>query len=293
MKEKQNTSSQTIRECDVFISYRREGGDMTAMYFYQALKNRGYNVFYDLEVLRAGKFNEALLDSIQSCTDFVLILSPHALDRCNDESDWVRREIAEALRTHKNIVPVMLKGFSFPEKLPGDIDDVRYQNGLTCTTEYFEESINRLCQRYLNSVPVSEGSGKKKSLVVPIAVVAVIVALAFAGFTFLRGGRQPQSEPTPTAIMEVTAEPTAVADITAEPVPVAQVTAEPAPENRRGGHCAARRRTFRRCPRGCRCQRRFGAGRARCRQGHRLPRSFPSRRGDQCSLQRRGRGCRP
>ena len=240
MKEKQNTTSQTIRKCDVFISYRRDGGDMTAMYFYQALKNRGYNVFYDLEVLRAGKFNEALLDSIQSCTDFVLILSPHALDRCNDENDWVRREIAEALRTHKNIVPVMLKGFSFPEKLPGDIDDVRYQNGLTCTTEYFEESINRLCQRYLNSVPVSEGNGKRKSLVVPIAVVAVIVALAFAGFTFLRGGRQPQSEPTPTAIMEVTAEPTAVADITtepapvaditAEPVPVAQVTAEPAPE---------------------------------------------------------------
>ena len=158
MKEKQNTTSQTIRKCDVFISYRRDGGDMTAMYFYQALKDRGYNVFYDLEVLRAGKFNEALLDSIQSCTDFVLILSPHALDRCEDESDWVRREIAEALRAHKNIVPVMLKGFNFPEKLPEDIDDVRYQNGLTCTTEYFEESINRLCQRYLNSLPATQSN---------------------------------------------------------------------------------------------------------------------------------------
>ena len=111
MKKKRNAASQTLRECDVFISYRRDGGDMTAMYFYQALKERGYNVFYDLEVLRAGKFNEALLSSIDSCKDFVLILSPGALDRCNDENDWVRKEIAEALRTKKNIIPVMLKGF--------------------------------------------------------------------------------------------------------------------------------------------------------------------------------------
>ena len=31
-------------KCDIFISYRRDGGDMTAMYIYQALKERGYNV---------------------------------------------------------------------------------------------------------------------------------------------------------------------------------------------------------------------------------------------------------
>ena len=85
MKKNDNKSSRMIQQCDIFISYRRDGGDMAAMYFYQALKERGYNVFYDLEVLRAGKFNEALLDSIKSCTDFVLILSPRALDRCNDE----------------------------------------------------------------------------------------------------------------------------------------------------------------------------------------------------------------
>ena len=66
-------------QCDIFISYRRDGGDMTAMYIYQALKERGYNVFYDLEVLRAGKFNEALLQAIGSCKDFVLILSPFIL----------------------------------------------------------------------------------------------------------------------------------------------------------------------------------------------------------------------
>jgi len=227
MKQNDNRSGQTIRECDVFISYRRDGGDMTAMYFYQALKERGYNVFYDLEVLRAGKFNDALLSSIQSCKDFVLILSPGALDRCNDDNDWVRKEIAEALRSKKNIVPVMLKGFQFPGKLPEDIEDVRYQNGLTCTTEYFEESINRLCGRYLNSVPVP--TQKKKSPVAAIAIAAVaVVALVAVGFLALRGEKKPEAEvpaPTAEATVEATADPTEAST----PEPTGAPTPEPTP----------------------------------------------------------------
>lgn len=222
MKQKVNTSSQTVRTCDVFISYRREGGDMTAMYFYQALKERGYRVFYDLEVLRAGKFNEALLQSIQSCKDFVVILSPHALDRCNDENDWVRREIAEALRTKKNIVPVMLKGFSFPETLPDDIDDIHYQNGLTCTTEYFEESINRLCERYLNSLPEKQKKGLNP--LIPVLAAIAVLAVAVGGFMAMTGKRVQTPEPTPTAA--ITEAPTATSAATATPEPTATATPE-------------------------------------------------------------------
>ena len=212
---------QTLQTCDVFISYRRDGGDMAAMYFYQALKERGYNVFYDLEVLRAGKFNEALFSSIQSCKDFVLILSPHALDRCNDPNDWVRKEIAEALRTKKNIVPVMLKGFEFPKQLPVDIEDVRYQNGLTCTTEYFVESINRLCGKYLNSKPV--GRKKTVNMWVPIAAVSMIAVAVLLVVSFLLPHRTDKTEHT-------------AAEVTVEPVPVdtaetiAVTTVEPAKE---------------------------------------------------------------
>lgn len=223
--KKINTSSQTVRECDVFISYRRDGGDMTAMYFYQALKERGYNVFYDLEVLRAGKFNEALLDSIKSCTDFVVILSPHALDRCSDENDWVRREIAEALRSKKNIIPVMLKGFTFPDSLPEEIEDIRYQNGLTCTTEYFEESINRLCERYLRSLP--EGAKKKKPPLIPIIAALVVLAVGIGAFMTMKG-KPAAPVPEPTATVEITAVPTDTPESTATPTP--EPTATPTPE---------------------------------------------------------------
>lgn len=210
-------------KCDVFISYRRDGGDMTAMYIYQALKDRGYDVFYDLEVLRAGRFNDALLENIRSCKDFLLILSPHALDRCSDEHDWVRREIAEALRCRKNIIPVMLNGFVFPESLPAEIDNVRYQNGLTATTEYFMESVNRLCSRYLDSRPKK----KKVNTALIVCICIAAAALACAGVLGWQLLKQPEEHSgnqvnaaVETEAPEPTAEPAeaAAAESTAAPV---------------------------------------------------------------------------
>ena len=159
---------------DIFISYRRDGGDMTAMYIYQALKDRGYSIFYDVEVLRSGKFNETLLTEIQACKDFIIVLSPHALDRCQEQDDWVRREVAEAIRCNKNIIPIMMNGFRFPDSLPEDIDSLRFHTGLTSSTEYFQESMNRLCDRFLVS------KVRKKKWVIP-AVAAILLCVAVVG----------------------------------------------------------------------------------------------------------------
>ena len=141
---------------DIFISYRRDGGEMPAMLIFQALQERGYRVFCDVEVLNAGKFNEALLNSIRACKDFLLVCSPHALDRCSEPDDWVRQEIAEAIRDEKNIVPIMMKDFQFPETLPEDIESLRYYQGLTPQREFFRESIDRLCDKYLQSKPAKK-----------------------------------------------------------------------------------------------------------------------------------------
>ncbi|MBQ8093288.1 MAG: toll/interleukin-1 receptor domain-containing protein [Clostridia bacterium] len=169
-----------MSSCDIFISYRRAGGDMTAMYLYQALKSLRYNVFYDLEVLRSGKFNEALYKSIRACKDFVIILSPGALDRCVEEGDWVRMEIAEAIRSHKNIIPIMMNGFTFPEYLPEDIDEIRYQNGLSSTTEYFRATVEKLCARYLQSKPKQS---KKKIILLLILFLFLAGCAAVAYYT--------------------------------------------------------------------------------------------------------------
>ncbi len=96
---------------DIFISYRRTAYD-TANLIAEKLRHAGYSVFFDIDTLTSGRFNEQLLQVINGCKDFILVLPESALDRCQDENDWIRREVTHAIVRQKNIIPVMLDGQS-------------------------------------------------------------------------------------------------------------------------------------------------------------------------------------
>lgn len=138
---------------DIFISYRRDGAEALAHLLYNRLTADGYEVFLDVESLRSGKFNEALIKKIQESTDFILLLPPGGLNRCSDKEDWVRREIEAAFQLKKNIIPVMMRGFTFPETLPESIKELRNFNGIEANMEYFDAVISRLETMRLQSVP--------------------------------------------------------------------------------------------------------------------------------------------
>ena len=131
----------------IFISYRRKGGDVSAKLVSEALKNRGYTTFYDYDALKGGTFDKRIRQEVIDCTDMVLVLPPNALDRCESKDDWVRMEIALALQHGKNIIPVMLDGFQFPEDLPEDIAQVRYYNGVRFHMEFFDAVIDRIIEK--------------------------------------------------------------------------------------------------------------------------------------------------
>lgn len=154
--EKQNNSMEEQKKYDIFISYRREGGAEMADSIYQRLQNAGYSVFLDLEQLKSGKFNEQLLSVIDSCTDFIIVLPPNALDRCSDVDDWVRREVEHAIKKNKNIIPVMLRGFEWPDKntLPEAMRELPNYEGLAATDyKLFPENMERLKSKLLRSKP--------------------------------------------------------------------------------------------------------------------------------------------
>lgn len=115
---------------DVFISYRRQGGADFCGRLYDRLIAERYTAFYDKESLKTGKFNEQIYKKIERCNNFVVILPVNGLDRCVNEGDWVRREISKAIELNKNIIPIFLKGFEFPENLPEDISAIRDYQGI-------------------------------------------------------------------------------------------------------------------------------------------------------------------
>lgn len=136
---------------DIFISYRRDGGYETAQLLYDSLKQLGYRVSFDLETLRGGKFNEQLYSRIEQCSDVLAIMSKNSLAlRENREDDWFRLEIAHALKHGKNIVPVLLRDFKFPDKktLPPDIAEIVDFNGVVAAQEHYDSTLKKICEKF-------------------------------------------------------------------------------------------------------------------------------------------------
>lgn len=154
-------SNSSEEKFDVFLSYRREGGVETARHLYDLLTRDGYSVSFDLDTLRNGRFDTALLSRIDECVDFVIVLNKGCFDRTLDssfppENDWLRQELAYAIKKGKNIVPIMLAGFDkFPEDLPDDVREVAKMNGPEYSQGYFDSFYGKL-KSFLKSKQVSE-----------------------------------------------------------------------------------------------------------------------------------------
>src|SRR6266566_9998470 len=93
----------------IFVCYRRGGGAELARLVRDKLRDRGFDVFMDVEDLKGGSFDKALLGEIESAADVMVVLTSGSLDRCYQEGDWLRWEISHAIACGKNVVPVMAR----------------------------------------------------------------------------------------------------------------------------------------------------------------------------------------
>lgn len=156
---------------DIFISYRREGGYDTAKHLNDLLVRDGYRVSFDIDTLRNGDFDTQLLSRIEECRDFILIVDQHAFDRTLDpefdpKKDWLRCELAHALKHNKNIIPVFLSGvIGFPDGLPSDIANVTKKNGPEYNRYYFNDFYETLKKRFLH---------KRSKYRIPLIIVPVL-----------------------------------------------------------------------------------------------------------------------
>lgn len=163
---------------DVFISYRREGGYDTAKHLNDLLLRDGYNVSFDIDTLRSGDFDTQLLERIDQCKDFILIVDQHAFDRTldpkfNSKNDWLRCELAYALKKGKNIVPVFLSGVTgFPTNLPNDVVGVVTKNGPEYNRYHFNAFYEDLKKRFIKSK-----SKSKQNIYLQFAIVITLIVM--------------------------------------------------------------------------------------------------------------------
>lgn len=136
-----------LEKYDAFISYRREGGADLAELIKEKIENlteKRKKIFLDVEELGQGTFNTSLLKHIENSDNFILVLSPGALDRCLNEGDWVRTEIAYAIKKGKNIIPISKGSFDFNINLPDDIKTLLDYNAIQYNHNDSTGSIRKL-----------------------------------------------------------------------------------------------------------------------------------------------------
>ena len=99
----------------VFISYRRSVAPYIARAIFLSLRSSGYDVFMDIESIGPGEFESIILGQIEARAHFLSILTPGTLERCCEPGDWLRREIEHALKTGRNVIPMLVNNFRFED----------------------------------------------------------------------------------------------------------------------------------------------------------------------------------
>lgn len=146
---------------DIFLSYRRKNADGhsnvgTARTFMYVFERHGYEVFFDFKDCTDEYFSDTILPAIRTCQYFVLVLTRGCLERCKDEGDWLRREIEEAIKHGRKIIPITPDGeFEvWPTDIPDSMKALSANDGLQITTIHtdsiFEDNMAQLIRNRMN-----------------------------------------------------------------------------------------------------------------------------------------------
>src|SRR6266481_170049 len=141
----------------IFISYRREESRWIARSLYDRLSGRfdRKQIFMDIDAIALGDdFVKAIEKTVGECDVLIAVIGTHWLN-CKDEEDsrrldnpedFVRREIATALKRDIRVIPVLVDGASMPRStdLPDDLKPLVRRNALRVSDTGFDDDCRRL-----------------------------------------------------------------------------------------------------------------------------------------------------
>ena len=117
-------------------------------------------MYYNPNEQHAGSFPERLKYAVESCKDFLLIVTQPCLEQLmkHDKIDWVREELLTAYKSNKNIIPLLMPGVSMPKDKDDMPEDLRFlpDKDAVSVFEPYDKSPfeNILC--WVKSLPVNK-----------------------------------------------------------------------------------------------------------------------------------------
>ncbi len=130
----------------IFVSYRRDDSEGEAGRLYDDLVEMfgDHSVFMDVAAITAGRdFRKAIDENVAQCGVLLAIIGKGWVNvknesggrRLDEPGDFVRVEIASALKREIPVIPLLVHGAKMPhsDQLPDDLKDLAYRNCVELT----------------------------------------------------------------------------------------------------------------------------------------------------------------
>ena len=170
---------------NVFISYRRDDAAGMAGRLYDRLIRSipKKSVFMDVDAMKPGlDFVKQLDQHVADCGMVLALIGPHwttAADengkrRLDNPHDYVRLEIASALRREIPVVPVLLEGATVPREaeLPDDLKLLARRHAVELRHGRFGSDVELILEAITDTQPRQSGRAR----IIAAAVVVILVA---------------------------------------------------------------------------------------------------------------------
>ena len=209
----------------IFINYRRDDAPGVAgrLYDHLARKFTRGRLFIDVDAIKPGlDFVKQLDTQVSQCDALLAIIGPHWLTaadskgkrRLDDTHDYVRIEIASALKRDIPVIPVLIDGAEMPTEgdLPEDLASLARRHALELRHTRFASDADAVVSALHTVLPKT-----KRSWALPLSAAAIL------GVVLIGGAIWWLARPSPgTQTAETVPSPT-------PPAPVVQPSPAPPP----------------------------------------------------------------
>jgi len=200
----------------IFISYRREESRWSARSLCDRLTEHfdRNQIFMDVDAIALGEdFLKAIEKRVGECDVLIAVIGTHWLTstdeqggrRLDNSEDFVRMEIATALRRDIRVIPVLVNGALMPRStgLPDDLKQLVYLHALQVGDTHFDDDCRRLVAAIEQVLEKTTPEQRERGLTSPgkkiwlsVAGVVTVLALVVVAAILYFGSQRPETKPT-------------------------------------------------------------------------------------------------
>lgn len=176
----------------IFINYRQDDSPWNSLALYQELLKHFSKdtIFKDFNTITPGAdFVESIENALETCDVLLVLIDENWMTiedkkgnrRIKDPNDFVRLEIAVALKRNIPVIPILFENAKLPlaDELPEDLKNLAQRQSIEIGKTRFESDVKRLVEAIRKSLSNGNNREKKGTLKRYMLLSAGIIVVLF------------------------------------------------------------------------------------------------------------------